>query len=79
MLQTGTPFPHYWTRDALPISGFTYGKLSESEIQSLEILESFRVMRVKELLPLSAKDTLILPEVKTIPKLWDHVFVISMI
>ena len=49
-------FPLYWTCDPLPISGFVYDRLSDSEILSLEILDSFRPIRVKDLLALSPEE-----------------------
>ena len=51
-------FPHYWTKNPLSITGFNYDKLSSSELSSLAILDSFRMMRVKELLPLSDEELL---------------------
>ena len=49
-------FPLYWTCDPLPISGFDYDSLSASETLSLEVLDSFRPIRVKELLALSPEE-----------------------
>ena len=46
-------FPHYWTKNHLSITGFNYDKLSNSELSSLAVLDSFRMMKVKELLPLA--------------------------
>src|ERR1043165_5133256 len=49
-------FPLYWTSDPLPISGFDYDSLNESETLSLEILDSFKPIRVKDLLALPSKE-----------------------
>ena len=48
----------YWTGSPLPIYGFNHDKLSEVETQSLQVLDSFRLFKVKDLLPLPDKKVL---------------------
>lgn len=50
VLDGGHPFPIYWTDNPLSVSGFDYDKLDDSEIQALAILDSFRVVKVKDLI-----------------------------
>src|ERR1044072_5036233 len=45
-------FPLYWTNNPLPIFGFDYDSLNESETLSLEVLDCFRPNRGKDLLAL---------------------------
>ena len=58
--QGGLPrFPFYWVGNPLSITGFTFNKLSELEILSLEVLDSLKMMKVKELLPLNDDELLV--------------------
>lgn len=43
-------FPIYWTNNPLLVFGFDYDKLKALEIQALEILDAFRIVKVKDLL-----------------------------
>ena len=51
-------FPLYWTTNPLPISRFNHDKLSDTETQSLQVLDSFLLFKVKDLLPLPDKEAL---------------------
>ena len=58
--QGGLPcFPFYWVGNPLSITGFNFNKLDELEVLSLEILDSFKMMKVKELLLLSDEELLV--------------------
>lgn len=43
-------FPIYWTRNPLSVSEFDFDKLTDQEVKSLAILDSFHMMKVRYLL-----------------------------